>query len=209
MREKLKIWLLRFVIVFALACAVGAYFRAQGMLDMLQNAGYVPWPAGPDEDIAYVWRLVPGRYFDLIGADEPDAATGILVVGFALWMALVGYLLRRTPVPYIVSVGSLCVSFLCTGGFGGRRPIPSGFVVDAEKKIFVNDGAVPETLCGARFAEDVRNAARGGPDYWAVAHFPDGRSEDLMVFDTEPSAVYLLGQIALLQSNAGCNVTGL
>jgi hypothetical protein len=205
MRAKLKLLLLGFVLAVAVAGAVRAYDRASEMQEAVRAAGYVAWPAGADEDVDYFWKMVPGRYFDLIGVDQPGVGAGVLVVGFALWMGLLGVLLRRTPVPYIVSVASLAFSFLCTGGFAGAKPVPAGLVVDAGTRIISDDGGKAEALCEvARVAEDERDAVKGGPDYWVVAHFGDGRAEDLMVFDSQALAVYLVEQIEALQANAGC-----
>jgi hypothetical protein len=206
MRQKLKLLLLGIALVVAVAGAVHSYVRAQGMEAAIQAAGYVPWPAGPDDDLDYFWKVVPGQYFDLVGADQPDVGGGVMVVGFALWMGLLGFLTRGTLIPYIVSVASLVFSILCTGGFSGNGPVGPGLVFDAGRKVLVNIYGKTEPLCSvAKFSEEVRNAAKGGPSYWVVAHFKDGRAEDLTVFDTESLAVYLLGQIEQVQANAGCS----
>jgi hypothetical protein len=206
LRVKLKLLLLIIAVVVAVAGAVQSYERAKGMEAAIQAAGYVAWPAGPDQDVDYFWKYVPGRYFDLVGGNQPDVGGGVLVVGFALWMGLLGFLTRSTAIPYVVSVASLAFSLLCTGGFSGNGPVGPGLVFDAGRKVLVNIYGKTEPLCSVeKFSEEVRNAAKGGPSYWVVAHFNDGRAEDLTVFDTESLAVYLLGQIEQVQANAGCS----
>jgi hypothetical protein len=204
-RVKFKLILLAAIPIFALLCAYISYSNAQWMVDAIQQHGFSPWPGGPDEDELLFWRQVPEHSFDLIEADQPGIGAGVIIFGFACWMALLGYLTRSTPIPYIVCAASLCMSLLCTGGPRAHRQVPKGFIVDAAARKITDDSGAVTPLCDVtQFALEIRGAAKGGPSYWIVAHFNNRKSEDLYVFDTEPPADYLLAQIRALRANAAC-----
>ncbi len=194
------------ILLFALLCAYVSYSNAEWMVNAIQQRGFSPWPGGADEDVLYFWQQYPGRSFDLLGADQPGIGTGVIIVGFAAWMALLGYLTRITPIPYMTCVASFCMSLLCTGGLRGHGQVPNGFIVDAAARTITgNDGAVTPICDVKQFTLDVSGAVRGGPSYWIVGHFNGQKSEEFFVFDTEPPADYLLAQIRALRAKAACS----
>jgi len=204
MHEKLKLALLAAILLFAAACSYVSYNNAQWMIDAIQQHGFSPWPGGADQDTVFFWQQIPGRSFDLIEADQPGIGIGVIIVGFAVWMALIGYLTRSTAMPYIVCAGSFCMSLLCTGGLRAHGQVPNGFIVDVAARKIIDYGAVTPLCTVKQFALDIRGAARGGPDYWVVAHLDDGTLKDMYVFNTEPPADYFLGQIRALRATAAC-----
>jgi hypothetical protein len=201
---RLAPWLIGLILLFAIAGAVSASQRSDWLVQAAKQAGLTPWPGGNDGDILLVWTHDAGQSMRLVALDGPGIGTSVIALGFAVWMSLIAWLLRQTFMPYMVTVASLALSLLVTGGIRGHGALPQGLVVDARRASYADDGPA-HSLCAVRaFTVERRNGAKGGPSWWVVAHPAGMPPADLTVFDAPAPAEYLRGQLQAFRRKAAC-----
>jgi hypothetical protein len=186
------------MLVFGVVCGVDAYGRAAAIADRLHAEGFTVWPGGADDPGAvYLWKPGPGPSFALVEINPASAALLILPIGFSVWMAGTGWLLRRTAAAYVVAAAGAVFTLLVTGGPGNasspRRPL----IVDARIGIVPDHGRAGP-LCGVQSVGMQTHTGNRGSTYLVVAHRVGGADVELYRFSREAAAAALVEDIRAL-----------
>lgn len=191
----LKKGLLVCLILFALICVglnwhLGAQIHAR-----LVKGGFVPFPGPADGDSPLFWVDKPGHLLRIVTVPHSLIAVAVLVIGFASFFALVGWLLRESVVPYLVVVLGCIFCVLVSGAFIARVQFPLDFSINEDTGVATAYMRTVKLSDIAGVTIDERSEGRGSPVYWLVAQLKSGGTADLTVFNTRAAALAVLARV--------------
>jgi hypothetical protein len=191
----LKKGLLGCLILLAFIC-VGLNWHLDAQIQaLLVKGGFVPFPGPADGDSPLYWVDKPGHLLRIVTVPNSEIGAACILLGFASFMALLGWWQRETFLPYLVVILGSGFCILVSGAFFARVQSPLDFSINEDAGVAASYTPIASLSDIAGVTIDERTGARSSPSYWLVAHLKSGGTADLTVFDTRVAAAAVLARV--------------
>ncbi|MHB1301952.1 MAG: hypothetical protein ACYCZB_00550 [Acidiphilium sp.] len=192
----MKKGLLGFLIFMGFLCAALHWHVDMQIRHLLVRDGFTPFPGPLDGDMPLYWINRPGHLLRIVGVTDSDLGDTILLVGPALFFAMLGWCRREGIMPYLIVPLGVGICILISGAFFAPIQFPLDFSIDQDRGVAISGSRLAELSDIASITIAERTGARSGPGYWLVAHLKTGGAIDLTVFETRAAAAAVLERVS-------------
>jgi hypothetical protein len=192
----LKKWLIGLLVFITFLCA-GLHWHLDSQIrGLVVKGGFVPFPGPADGDLPLYWINQPGHLLRVVGVSNSDAGATLILCGFGLFFAALGWLLRESVMPYLIVPLGTVFCLLMSGALFATVQFPLDFSINQDRGMAISRSPIAKLSDIASVTIEERTGARGAPSYWLVAHLKSGGTTDLTVFETRPAATAVLERVS-------------